>query len=85
MLVQEAIQEYKGTVIAVSHDRYFIKQIVNRVIEVKDGYLQDYVGDYDVSLAHSVIFGLLCFNCLALLWFRMNFSLADRGHVNQQV
>lgn len=48
---QEAISEYQGTVITVSHDRYFIKQIVNRVVEVKDGDLQDYAGDYNVSTA----------------------------------
>ena len=46
---QEAISEYTGTVITVSHDRYFIKQIVNRVIEVKDQTIQDYQGDYNVS------------------------------------
>lgn len=48
-LHQDAIREYSGTVITVSHDRYFIKQIVNRVIEVKDCNLQDYAGDYSVS------------------------------------
>ncbi|XP_027190553.2 ABC transporter F family member 5 [Cicer arietinum] len=48
-MLEEAITEYQGTVIAVSHDRYFIKQIVNRVIEVKDATLQDYAGDYNVS------------------------------------
>jgi ATPase subunit of ABC transporter with duplicated ATPase domains len=46
---QEAISEYTGTVITVSHDRYFVKQIVNRVIEVKDQTIQDYKGDYNVS------------------------------------
>lgn len=46
--LQEAISEYTGTVITVSHDRYFIKQIVNRVIEVKDQTIQDYKGDYNV-------------------------------------
>lgn len=51
--MQEAITEYQGTVITVSHDRYFIKQIVNRVLEVKDGTLQDYDGDYEVSLAYT--------------------------------
>ncbi|XP_021742705.1 ABC transporter F family member 2-like isoform X1 [Chenopodium quinoa] len=49
-MLEEAIQEYEGTVITVSHDRYLVHQIVNRVIEVKDGNLQDYVGDYNVSL-----------------------------------
>ena len=49
MIYQEAINEYQGTVITVSHDRYFIKQIVNRVVEDKDSNLQDYAGDYNVS------------------------------------
>jgi ATPase subunit of ABC transporter with duplicated ATPase domains len=53
MFYQEAIMEYKGTVITVSHDRYFIKQIVNRVVEVKDCNLQDYAGDYNVSASPS--------------------------------
>lgn len=53
--------EYKGTVITVSHDRYFIKQIVNRVIEVKDCSLQDYAGDYNVSALFQFLF-FLSFN-----------------------
>ncbi|KAG8090178.1 hypothetical protein GUJ93_ZPchr0011g27352 [Zizania palustris] len=48
-MLEEAISEYTGTVITVSHDRYFVKQIVNRVIEVKDQTIQDYQGDYNVS------------------------------------
>lgn len=47
--LQEALREYKGTVIAVSHDRYFLRQIVNRVVEVADNQLRDYSGDYNVS------------------------------------
>ena len=47
--LQEALREFRGTVIAVSHDRYFLRQIVNRVVEVKEHKLQDYSGDYSVS------------------------------------
>lgn len=51
--LQEALREYTGTVIAVSHDRYFLRQIVNRVVEVKNEELIDYVGDYNVILYYS--------------------------------
>ncbi|XP_043722047.1 ABC transporter F family member 5 [Telopea speciosissima] len=53
-MLEEAISEYKGTVITVSHDRYFIKQIVNRVVEVKDNNLQDYAGDYNYYLEKNL-------------------------------
>ncbi|KAB1210401.1 ABC transporter F family member 5 [Morella rubra] len=53
-MLEEAITEYKGTVITVSHDRYFIKQIVNRVVEVKDCNLQDYAGDYNYYLEKNL-------------------------------
>jgi len=46
-MLEEALREYIGTVVAVSHDRFFLRQIVNRVVEVSDRRLQDYVGDYN--------------------------------------
>eukprot|EP00262_Sarcandra_glabra_P020736 TRINITY_DN840_c0_g1_i1.p1 TRINITY_DN840_c0_g1~~TRINITY_DN840_c0_g1_i1.p1 ORF type:complete len:714 (+),score=136.54 TRINITY_DN840_c0_g1_i1:199-2340(+) len=53
-MLEEAISEYQGTVITVSHDRYFIKQIVNRVVEVKDRNFQDYAGDYNYYLEKNL-------------------------------
>lgn len=53
-MLEEAIMEYKGTVITVSHDRYFIRQIVNRVVEVKDRGFQDYAGDYNYYLEKNL-------------------------------
>lgn len=53
-MLEEALREFNGTVIAVSHDRYFLRQIVNRVVEVKDHKLQDYSGDYNYYLEQNL-------------------------------
>ncbi len=46
----EALQEFDGTVLIVSHDRFFLKHLVNRVIEVDHGALKTYESDYDYYL-----------------------------------
>ena len=46
-VLEEAILGYNGTVIAVSHDRYFIKKLATRILELRtDGYF-DYKGGYE--------------------------------------
>ena len=40
------IKAFKGTVLAISHDRYFIDQIAQRVIEIVDGHGEFYSGNY---------------------------------------
>ncbi|MCX6107569.1 MAG: ABC-F family ATP-binding cassette domain-containing protein [Proteobacteria bacterium] len=45
-----AVQEFDGTVMLVSHDRHFLRQIVNRVFEIRDGELRSYDGSYDYYL-----------------------------------
>ncbi len=40
------IKAFKGTVVAISHDRYFIDQIAQRVIEIVDGHAEFYSGNY---------------------------------------
>lgn len=44
--IEKAISEYKGTVIAVSHDRYFLNRCIDRIIEIKSGHIIDFKGNY---------------------------------------
>lgn len=49
-MLESAIQNYDGTVIVVSHDRYFISQVANKIVEVRDGELRLFRGDYHYYL-----------------------------------
>lgn len=49
-MLEEAIQHYDGTVIVVSHDRYFISQVANKIVEIRDGEFRLYNGDYHYYL-----------------------------------
>ncbi len=42
----DALENYDGTLMLVSHDRYFLDSLVNKVIEIKNGSLQVYLGGY---------------------------------------
>jgi ATP-binding cassette subfamily F protein 3 len=42
-----ALQDYNGTVVFVSHDRYFIDKLATRIIEVEDGKVNVYPGNYE--------------------------------------
>ncbi len=45
-----ALKEYKGTAFIVSHDRYFISKVANRIIEIKDSNFISYNGNYEYFL-----------------------------------
>jgi len=47
----EALQQFEGTVMIVSHDRYFLKHLANRVFEIDHGSLRVYEGPYEEYLA----------------------------------
>ncbi len=42
----ESLENYDGTLIIVSHDRYFLDSLVNKVIYLRDGKLRTYLGSY---------------------------------------
>src|SRR5438128_539398 len=43
----EALRKYNGTVLFVSHDRYFIDQLATRIFEIEDGQFREYSGNYE--------------------------------------
>jgi ATP-binding cassette subfamily F protein 3 len=45
-IFQNALQHYSGTIVLVSHDRFFLDQLVQRVFEIRDGALHEYTGNY---------------------------------------
>ncbi len=46
-VLQEALKEYEGTILLVSHDRYLIQAIATQIWEIRDGELKIYRGDYE--------------------------------------
>jgi ATP-binding cassette subfamily F protein 3 len=45
-VLEEALDEFEGTVLVISHDRYFLDRVVERVVDLEDGTLTEYAGDY---------------------------------------
>ena len=49
-ILEEALNSYAGTVLYVSHDRYFINQTATRILELTNQAVVNYIGDYDYYL-----------------------------------
>ena len=49
-ILEDAINAYAGTVLYVSHDRYFINRTAHRILELKDKNFTNYLGNYDYYL-----------------------------------
>ena len=49
-MLEEALQAYEGAALLVSHDRYFISRVANRIVELRDGELVLYRGGYEYYL-----------------------------------
>ncbi len=45
-LLEEALDGYNGTLLIISHDRYFLDNVVNRIVELEEGTTREYLGNY---------------------------------------
>ncbi len=46
-ILENALSDFDGAFCVVSHDRYFLDEVVNRVVHIEDGQLHDYPGSYE--------------------------------------
>lgn len=53
--LEEALKDYPGTILFVSHDRYFINKIAGRVLNLDPGGINSYPGNYDYYLSKKVV------------------------------
>ena len=49
-ILEDALNAYTGTVLYVSHDRYFVNRTASRILDLRDGALTGYLGNYDYYL-----------------------------------
>lgn len=45
-VLEEALEDFEGTVLVISHDRYFLDRTIQRLVELKDGRLTEHLGNY---------------------------------------
>ena len=52
-ILESAISGYEGTVLYVSHDRYFINKTATRILDLTHGQVVNYIGNYDYYMEHA--------------------------------
>lgn len=52
-VLEETLEEFVGTVLVISHDRYFLDKVVDRVVELRNGRLAEFLGGYTDYLAET--------------------------------
>ena len=53
-VLEDALLDFEGTLLFVSHDRYFINRIATRILEMTDDGVTDYAGNWDEYLLHKI-------------------------------
>ncbi|MCR1898884.1 ABC-F family ATP-binding cassette domain-containing protein [Irregularibacter muris] len=49
-VLEDALMQYKGTLLVISHDRYFLNKVTNKIFEMKEEKIQEYLGNYQYYL-----------------------------------
>jgi ATP-binding cassette, subfamily F, member 3 len=57
--LEEALLDFDGTILTISHDRYFLDKIATRIIELNDGLVREYRGDFSYFNSHQGMGSLL--------------------------
>lgn len=52
-VLESALEDFEGAILTISHDRYFLDRVVDRVVELEDGGLTGYAGGYTEYLNHK--------------------------------
>ena len=60
-ILESAINSYTGTVLYVSHDRYFINKTASRILDLKNETILNYIGNYDYYLEKKEVQELAAF------------------------
>jgi ATP-binding cassette subfamily F protein 3 len=45
-VLEDALADFEGTVLVISHDRYFLDRVADHIFELKDGDLGEFIGNY---------------------------------------
>jgi ATPase subunit of ABC transporter with duplicated ATPase domains len=56
-VLEQTLDEFVGTVLVISHDRYFLDKVVDKIVELQDGQLTEFLGGYTdyLDAAHSMV------------------------------
>ena len=49
-VLESALSEFQGTILFISHDRYFINEIAKKVLYIENNNITEYLGNYDEYL-----------------------------------
>jgi len=46
IVLEDALMDFEGTILVISHDRYFLDQIVDKIVAIENGQIREYPGSF---------------------------------------